>query len=400
MKKKQKKWIHPRHTVIRNIMYPFIMLWMKLKYHITIEHFKNPEKRNYLILCNHQTPMDELFVSLAFPKHVYYIATEDIFSNGFISKLLTWSVAPIPFKKTSADLNALKISARVAKEGGTICLYPEGNRTYSGKTEYMKPSVAKLVKALRLPVLICRIEGGFGTQPRFADSVRKGRMRLRFTKVMEPEEYLKLSDAELAEAVGKELFTDDTALVKELGTFRSEDTAEYMERCVYICPDCGFSEFESSGKTIKCKKCGISAEYGFDLKFTGDLGFTYVKDWLKYQNDYINRLDPETLSGEPLYTDTVNLSEVIPYKSKQILKENTDMCLYKNRLEFADGESFAFSDIKGMSVMGRNKLNFSVGEKIYQIRGAKRFNPVKIINLYYRVKHILEGTPDDTFLGL
>ena len=103
---------------------------------------------------------------------VYYMATEDIFSNGWISKVIKYLVAPIPIKKQTTDIRAILNCLKVAKEGGSICIAPEGNRTYSGRTEYMNPSIVSLARKLRMPILIYRIEGGYGSEPRWSDVVR------------------------------------------------------------------------------------------------------------------------------------------------------------------------------------------------------------------------------------
>ena len=84
---------------------------------------------------------------------VYYMATEDIFSNGWISKVIKYLVAPIPIKKQTTDISAVMTCIRLAREGGTIALAPEGNRTYHGRTLYMKPGIASLVKKLGLPLV-------------------------------------------------------------------------------------------------------------------------------------------------------------------------------------------------------------------------------------------------------
>jgi 1-acyl-sn-glycerol-3-phosphate acyltransferase len=63
-------------------------------------------------------------------------------------------------------MKAVKTCVRVAKEGGTIAIAPEGNRTYSGVTESIKPSITGLIRLLRIPVAIFRIEGGYGVHPR------------------------------------------------------------------------------------------------------------------------------------------------------------------------------------------------------------------------------------------
>ena len=101
-----------------------------------------------MILFNHQTALDQFIVGSAFKGPIYYVATEDIFSMGFVSDLLRFAVNPIPIKKQTTDVGAVMNCIRVAKEGGTICIAPEGNRTYSGKTEYINPAIVPLAKKL------------------------------------------------------------------------------------------------------------------------------------------------------------------------------------------------------------------------------------------------------------
>ena len=98
-KKKPQKWIKPRHAVVRNVASPFLKAYSKIKYGITVEPFKEQKKgQPYLILFNHQTAFDQFFVGFAFKGPVYYVASEDIFSMGWVSKLIRYIVAPIPIK--------------------------------------------------------------------------------------------------------------------------------------------------------------------------------------------------------------------------------------------------------------------------------------------------------------
>ena len=155
---RKKKWIRYRHRVVRNIAYAVLYPYSKWKYGIKVERFREQEDRGYLILLNHQTPFDQFFVGMAFRGAVYYLATEDIFSNGWISSLIRWLVAPIPIKKQTTDLAAVMNCIRIAREGGTIAIAPEGNRTYSGKTEYMSPTIASLARKMGLPIALYRID--------------------------------------------------------------------------------------------------------------------------------------------------------------------------------------------------------------------------------------------------
>ena len=74
--------------------------------------------------------------------------------------------------------------------------------------------------------------------------------------------------------------------------------------------------------------------------------------------------------------------------------------MYADRIEFtAKKETFRYDDITGMAVMGRNKLNFHINGKTYQVKGNKRFNALKYMNIYYHYKNIQEGN-NGTFLGI
>ncbi len=402
-KKKKKKWIKFRHKVVRNLAFAVLFPYSKIKYGF---HFENKmrDKRQYLILMNHQTGFDQFFLGMGFSGAVYYIASEDLFSNGFISKLLTFLVAPIPIKKQTTDVHAILNCMRVAKEGGSIALAPEGNRTYSGENVYMNPAIAKLVHKLSLPLAFYRIEGGYGVHPRWSDVVRKGKMRGIVSKVMEPEEYKDLSDEELNELICKELYQNDCDLQSE---FKHKKSAEYLERAMYVCPYCGLSEFESHGDIIECKKCRKQIRYMPDLTLRGvgfDFPFKHTTQWYNHQCDFVNSLDTREFTKEPLYTDTARLSQVILYKNKKILDKNCTLSLYGDRISIKGSSGFAmemlFENTSAVVVLGKNKLNIYYNDKVYQFKGAKRFNALKYVNIYYRNKNISEGKADDKFLGL
>lgn len=396
---KKKPWMRRRHRVIRDIAYAVLHRYTVRRYGIDIEKFGAQGERAYLILMNHQTAFDQFFVGMTFKGPVYYVASEDLFSNGFISTLLRWAVAPIPIKKQTSDISAVKNCIRVAKEGGTIAIAPEGNRTYSGRTGYMNPAIAALAKLIKLPIAFLRIEGGYGVHPRWSDAVRKGHMRCYVSRVMEPEEFKSLSKQELHEIIERELYEDEGKADAE---FDSDVRAEYLERAMYVCPWCGLSEFESRGNCIECKKCRRKMEYGKDKRLRGqgfDFPFEFVTGWYDYQEDFINRLDTGLYLDEPMYRDRAALYEVIVYRRKRRLKKDAELCLYGDRLVI-DGKSCPFADITGISVLGRNKLNIYMGEKLWQLKGGKRFNALKYVNIYYRSKNQGRGDKDGKFLGL
>lgn len=404
MDKKKKTWIRPRHKFVTNFLILFVRPFTRLKYGIHVEKFKEQGDRAYLILMNHQTAYDQFFVAMAFKNAVYYVATEDLFSKGWISSLIRFLVAPIPIKKQTTDPAAVMTCLRIARDGGTITMAPEGNRTYSGRTAYINPAVAGLARKMKLPIALFRIEGGYGVQPRWSDVVRKGKMRAYVSRVIEPEEYAAMTNEELYDAISRELYVDEAVAD---AVFQSAKRAEYLERAMYVCPWCGLSEFESHGHVVQCKKCGRKIAYGEDKRLVG-LGcafpYEFVGQWYDYQEEFVSMFPLLEHTEAPLYRDTANLSEVILNKNKVLLLKNAEIRLYGDRVVIEEGTEnsmvLPFEEIQSASVLGRNKLNLYHGKKVYQFKGSKRFNALKYVNFYFRYKHITRNEGDSHYLGI
>lgn len=398
----KKKWIRPRHKILLALAKPVFWLTAKIKYHLKITWSKGQGKRNYFVLTNHQTPMDQPFCSLMFRRPVYYIATEDIFSNGFVSHLLKWSTAPIPIDKTKTDVSTVRTAMRVAREGGNIGLAPEGNRTYSGHTCNMKPSVAKLVRALKLPLALIRFEGGYGVCPRWSDKTRRGKMTLKVSRVVEYDEYSKMTDDELFNVIKTVLWVDDTA---SGNTYKSRKKAEYLERAVYTCPSCNdFTVWHSHKNEISCTKCGAKVTYGSDLTLTSSqIEYKTTSEWLDAQEQKLTSLTLEDMRGKWFFEDkNLKVSKVFPYKRKQKLYKKASLELYGNYLHVSaktDSLVWLFDEITGVAVMGHNKLNVSIGGQLYQFKGDKRFNALKFMNFWYHYRNLKEGKQNG-FIGI
>ncbi len=403
MKKQTKKWLRLRHRVVRNLAYLILYPYSKIKYGLRVDRFRQQEKRPYLVLFNHQTAFDQFFVGMSFRGAVYYVASEDLFSNGWVSSLIRWLVAPIPNKKQATDITAIKNCLRVAREGGTIAIAPEGNRTYSGRTGYMNAAIAGLARKLKMPIALYRIEGGYGVHPRWSDGVRRGKTHAYVSRVITPEEYAAMTDDQLYEAICTGLYVDEGVADARFG---SQKRAEYLERAMYVCPFCGLSVFESHGNEIVCTKCHRKVTYGEDKTLTGvgfDFPFTFITQWYDHQENVINNLDVTAHTTTPLYEDTATLSEVIVYQRKSKLRPTATVALYGDRVAIDEQTDapliLPFDQVTAVSVLGRNKLNIYHDGHIYQLKSHKRFNALKYVNLYYRYKNVVKGN-DSTFLGI
>ena len=397
--KNKKKWVRLRHKIVRNVAYAILGPISFIRYGLKIERMKEGRDRQYLILYNHQTPFDQFFVGMGFKRVVYYLASEDIFSKGWISSLLRYLVAPIPIKKQTTDVRAVMNCIQVAREGGSIAIAPEGNRTYTGKLVNINSAIVPLVKKLGLPIVLYRIEGGYGVHPRWSDVVRKGGMRAYTARVIEPEEYAMMSNDELYKAILEGLDTNEDTIT---GPYKHKRSAEYLERAIYYCPWCGFSSLESNLDVVECKRCSRKVRHTPTKALVGlncDFPYSTVSEWYDAQCAFVNKLDPLANTNDPIFTDTVSVDEVIVYKKKLRLTENAILSLYTDKIVIGES-TLSFDEISSFAVLGRNKLNLYYNKKVYQIRGDKRFNALKYVNIFQRYNNVKKGEENVEFLGL
>ena len=213
-----------------------------------------------------------------------------------------------------------------------------------------------------------------------------------------------MTDAQLFACIEQELFVDEGVAD---AAFRSNKRAEYLERAVYVCPFCGLSRFESHGNEVECLTCHRKVTYGEDKRLIGvgyDFPFAFTTEWYDYQKDFINRFDVTLHTDKPLYEDTATLSEVILNQRKERMREDAKLSLYGDRVVIDEGApseiTFLFSDATAVTVLGRNKLNIYYDGHVYQLKGDKRFNALKYVNMFYHYKNVSKGDTCGQFLGL
>jgi hypothetical protein len=260
---------------------------------------------------------------------------------------------------------------------------------------------------LKLSLLLYKIEGGYGVQPRWAGNIRRGKMYGGVFRTLEYEDYKDMSDDGLYRFICSGLYVDAFSDAQTSGClYKSNSKTKYIERFLYACPDCGkFAALKSEGNFIKCAVCGFCAEYGENLKLktvSGKCSFESLKEWDDYQKDKIRQFEIDALNkNEPVFSDTdISLKENIRCKKNIDMGKGT-VTLYKDRFEISSGSLYVFyiTDISSMGIIGKNSLLIYHKDNIYRLDGDKRFNSLKYQNMYYHIKNKNEGTSYE-FLGL
>ncbi len=377
-RKKKSKWVKRRHArvfaFLRVIMRPFC----RLRYGFTAERCDLPSGP-YLIVSNHQATMDQFFLSLSFRFPIYFIASDDLF-NLKVSPLIEYLVAPIPKSKSFADISAMMNVFRVIKEGGAVGVCPEGNRTISGGQWEMGDAIAKLAKGLKVPLVIHNVCGGYGTDPRWGHSVRKGRMRGFVRRVVSPEELAALSVEEVFSLIKAELTVDDT---QSGVAFRSRKRAEYIERALYLCPVCGgISTIVSRKDRFRCRNCNTSSVYTPYLHLSPPVRqYDRIYEWFEWEREEIvNRV----LSGESVSDKGILFRESVKFqKKKKLAGDCVAIDAHNLTVSHKHGQSvYPLDAITAVTMVGKKKFNFYYEGKILQVKGNKRFCAIKYVHVF------------------
>lgn len=357
-------------------MAPFF--WLRYHYRA----LKAPIKKGpCIVLSNHQATMDPFFISKAFRFPLYFYASDDLF-NLKVSPLIRFLAAPIPKSKSVTDLKAVMISLRVLREGGSIGIAPEGNRTLSGKLWEMGDSVAKLVKTAKVPLVLFNLCGGYGTDPRWGKKIRRGTKFIgRVKRIIPPEEYAGMTDEELFSIIRAELDVDDTLSGER---YPSRHSAEYIERALYICPHCGaIGKIRSHGTKFRCDACGTEAEYTEDLHISPPVeGYDRIYEWYEWERrEIVSRVlgGEEIRDGGILFRESVKLKRKIELPGDTVSLDSEAITIWEGSRQKA---RYPLAQIDAITAVGKKKFNFYWNGKILQVKGDDRFCSIKYVHAF------------------
>ena len=371
-------WIKFRHKVVFTLLRPFFIVFFWIKYRTTVKKVKL-NKEPYLILSNHLTTLDPFIVGLAFLRPIYYMASEDLSSSKY-GKLITWLVNPIYKAKSKTDLGAIKDCLRVTREGGTICIFPEGNRSFDGQLCHIDESIVKLVKLLKIPVVLFNINGGYGTDPRWANKGRRGKSSGTVRMILSVEEISNMSNEELFKVIIDGLTVNSVPTAYK---YKSKKNAEGLERILYLCPKCNsLNSIFTKKNYLYCSKCNLRVKYTNQLEFeTEDLDFKfkYVKDWYSYQKNYIKSFNSNT----KFFYEDENVTLLLMEKNKKGKPIKNGKLSMDNAFLSIDDIQFNLSNIENMTMVGKRKMNFYFDNKTYQLKRNLSINLIKYYHMYH-----------------
>jgi hypothetical protein len=341
-----------------------------------------------LIISNHTTDIDPALVGMSFPKPMVFVASEHVYRFGFASRLLRFLFRPLLRVKGKTDARVVKQILNTLRAGRNVCLFAEGNRSFSGLTRAVFPATGKLARNSGASLITYRIEGGYFAAPRWAAKMRKGPLYGAPVNVYSPRRLKEMTADEVTAAIQRDIHED--AYARQLENprpYRGKNLAQNIETALYLCPSCGKAgTLRSSGNSFGCG-CGLSGQYdAFGMLSGVGLEFTTVRDWFAWQQKAMAAVVEKAGAGAICHDDGQQLFAVVPGVAGTLVATG-EMTLYRDRLVCA-GQTFALGDIGDFAIIGQRTLIFAtLSGAVYEIKSAAPRSAAK----YQRAYEILRG---------
>ena len=260
--------IHARKISPPNAIYDILgTVWRLFMYrqynvHYTFKKDFRKEPGPYFFISNHASRLDYIFTGVPMlPVRMNYVAGYNEFHRSHLSMVFSL-LRVIPKKNFTPDVYTIKQISRVIKEGGRVCIFPEGMSSISGANQPVAIGTGKLFKHHKVPVYYSVIRGGYLTSPKYNLKDRCGRVEVEFDQLFTVEDLERMSPEEIEQAINRAIYHDDYAWNKihQYSYNIGENGAEHLEDLLFWCPKCGRQHtMKTKGNTIFCTECGNGA---------------------------------------------------------------------------------------------------------------------------------------------
>ena len=373
--------MNKRHIYFYSILRKLVLIFLKIRFRFTYKKAENlPDK--YIVLSNHVTDYDMLFVAASFPRQMYFVASEHIARWKTLYKFLQYAAEPIMRYKGTVAATTVMEALRKIKAGASVCIFAEGIRTWDGVTCSILPSTGKMVKSARCGLVTYKITGGYFVSPGWSDSgLRKGPIHGEPVGVYTAEQIASMSVDEVNEIINRDLFEDayDRQL-KSPQKFVGKDLAKGLENLLFFCPECHkMDTLVTEGNDLKCTSCNSTYTYNEYGMFENG-PFKTVREYVLWQNDMTKKAvldNVDYVASSAVLKKIVKHDETILAESSAVINNATLTC---------GDVSIPVSSISDMDITGRHGLVFSVGKEYYELKAAG--NAVKLLHYYRALKSI------------
>ncbi len=152
------------------------MVYIRILYKIKVEGQEHvPKNQGYMLIANHRTNFDPLFVVAGVYAQVFYMAKVELFQKKWRGALLR-ALGAFPVERGKGDTGALDWAMEVLRKGNVLGMFPEGHRSKDGQLLRPKSGASMIAMQTGADVLPCAICFGERLKFRTPVTIRYGEL--------------------------------------------------------------------------------------------------------------------------------------------------------------------------------------------------------------------------------
>ncbi len=295
--------------VVRSIFWGlsrlFVYAYIRQKFNIRKEDSFDPiPKPPFIMISNHGTFFDPWIVGHYSKYPISIMNNEDAFKAPWIVRWYLQNIGTFPKKKGASDFKAMKTTLKRLSLGYPVLIFPEGQTTWDGSTQVIYAGIEKIIKKAKVPCVIMRVRGNFLSKPWWADTFRKGIVRVS-CRVIKPESIASMSEEELLNEMVTSLSHNDIEdKNNQQMRFTGENLAEGLHRFIWICKECRSEDtLVTQGDMLSCTHCNASWKVDSHFRLTREQkeeGESNLYEWALWHKKQVREKIASKKSTEQL----------------------------------------------------------------------------------------------------
>ena len=194
-----------------------------------------------IVLCNHGAFVDFAYAGSLLRKNSpnFPVARLYFYKKSFGNLLRSFGC--FPKSMFTIDIESVKNSMRVLKNGGVLAMMPEARLSTVGEFEDIQAGTYSFLKKSGVPVYRIKISGDYLAKPKWADKMRRGSLvEAELDLLFSKEELEALTLEEIKTRTEKELYYNEFEWLKTRPRvkYRSRKMAKGLENILSKCPIC------------------------------------------------------------------------------------------------------------------------------------------------------------------
>jgi 1-acyl-sn-glycerol-3-phosphate acyltransferase len=144
--------------MLYRFLFPLVNWVARVIAHVEVQGNDHMPRGGVLVVSNHLTNFDPLFIGMCFKRELHFMAKIELFQNPLLARTIT-ALGAFPVRRGEADRAALRQAEELLRSGRVVAIFPEGHRSRQGAVQESKGGIALLARRAGTPILPVAITG-------------------------------------------------------------------------------------------------------------------------------------------------------------------------------------------------------------------------------------------------